>query len=418
MRSLLFLTPVVPMVSGNGASMRAGMALEALSKTYRVTLLVVSQNPSVSEQSVPPEMRRLCEKVWVRGLANDDRNSVAGRIRSLPSGAREIAQFLWPNPLELGWVPKAWLRDIKAWLGSVQFDQAHVFRLSMMQIASKVLPVKVPLVLDLDDIESKALLRLTELQRPQLGRLTSAVRRREAAKLVKAENQVVSRANRVLVCSAADRRELAARLGDRNVAEMPNGIRLPDALPERRREGAFKILFVGSLDYAPNQDALEVLAQGLASHVAEAVPQGVTWRIVGRRPPAYLVEMARKAGLDLVSDAPSLDEHYQWADAVIVPLRSGGGTRIKILEAAAWQLPVVSSTIGAEGLELRHDQDLLIANTREEFSEAFSRLAGDESLAAEIARAGRKKIEEIYAQTAISFKILAIHEAATSECAK
>ena len=107
MRSLLFLTPVVPMVSGNGASMRAGMALEALSKTYRVTLLVVSQYPPVSEQSVPPEMRRLCEKVWVRGLANDDRNSVAGRIRSLPSGAREIAQFLWPNPLELGWVPKA-----------------------------------------------------------------------------------------------------------------------------------------------------------------------------------------------------------------------------------------------------------------------------------------------------------------------
>ena len=79
---------------------------------------------------------------------------------------------------------------------------------------------------------------------------------------------------------------------------------------------------------------------------------------------------------------------------------------------------MVSSTIGAEGLELRHDQDLLIANTHDEFSEAFARLAGDESLAAQIARAGRKKIEEIYAQTAISSRILAIHEAAASERAK
>lgn len=390
--------------------MRAGMALEALSRNYRITLVVVSQNSATHEGLLSPDMRKFCERVWVRGLTKNNNDSTAAWIRSLPSGLRELISFVWPTPFELNWIPRAWFQELKSWLGSVQFDQAHVFRLSMMPIASKVLADETPLVLDLDDIESKALLRLTEIERPQLGRIMSAVRRQESVKLAKAEERVAARSGKVLVCSSDDRRELAARLGEEKVVEMPNGIRLPATLPDRHRRGQFRILFVGSLDYVPNQDAVEILAKGLAACISKAIPQGVIWRVAGRRPPRRLAELLEAAGIELIADAPSLDGHYEWADAVIVPLRSGGGTRIKILEALSWQLPVVSTTIGAEGLELQPEREILIADTDESFVKAFALLAGDEQFAENVAKKGRQKVEKIYAQPAISSRILSIHE--------
>jgi glycosyltransferase involved in cell wall biosynthesis len=280
----------------------------------------------------------------------------------------------------------------------------------MMPIAQKLLARDVPLVLDLDDIESKALRRLSELQSATLGRVVAAVKRRESAKLAEAEERVGARAHKVLVCSAEDQQELAQRLGLNRVAEMPNGIRLPPNHSVRERSGPLRILFVGSLDYAPNQDALMVLAGGLAGRVSRAVPQGVAWRVVGRRPPVELASRVRSAGLELIADAPSLDGHYHWADAVIVPLRSGGGTRIKILEALAWQLPVVSTTIGAEGLQLVSGRHLIIADTDDEFANAFAWLAQDEAAANRIGQLGYRKVQETYAQVAITARILDIHE--------
>jgi glycosyltransferase involved in cell wall biosynthesis len=409
MQSLLFLTSVIPMVSGNGASMRVGMALEALARNYRVTLVVVSQNSAISEANIPQEMRELCARVWVRGITDGARNNIAGRIRSLPSGIQQLAQLLWFSPLELCWVPNAWKSELKEWLGEEPFERAHIFSLSMMQIAFGLLPAEVSVVLDLNDIESKALSRLAKLQRAILGRLTYAVKRGEAFKIGLAEKLAGARSSRVLVCSEEDRVELAMRLGQDKVAVMSNGIRLPESSTLRHRSGPLRILFVGSLDYAPNQDSVEMLSNGLAAHVSKAVPQGVSWRIVGRRPPANLVTTAEKAGLPLIQDAPSLTEHYEWADAVIVPLRSGGGTRIKILEALSWKLPVVSSTIGAEGLVLQPEQHLLIANTDDEYAEAFARLAADEVFATRLAQAGYAKVEESYSQEAISRELLAIY---------
>lgn len=409
MKSLLFLTPVIPMVSGNGASMRAGMALEALARNYRVTLVVVSQNSAVAETSIPHEMRSLCARVWVRGITDGATNNVAGRIRSLPSGIRQLAQVLWFSPLDLCWVPSDWKRDLKEWLGNESFEQAHIFRLSMMQVAFGLLPGEVPLILDLDDIESKAMVRLARLQRLELGRLTYFVKRFDAIKTAWAERHAVCRAKRVLICSETDRAELSLRFNGAKLAVMPNGVRMPTMLPFRAIEGALRVLFVGSLDYAPNQDAVALLTGGLAAKITAAVPQGVAWRIVGRRPPLALTGLVERAGMTLVADAPDMREHYEWADAVIVPIRSGGGTRIKILEAISFGKPVVSSTIGAEGLALESGKNILIADTDEQYVSAFCRLASDATLYKNLISFGREAVEALYSLETISGQLLTIH---------
>lgn len=410
MPSLLFFSPVLPLETGNGASMRCGMALEALASRYRITLVVASQNPDLSEAMLPDSMRSLCSRVWMRGLAPTDvQDSVAARIRSQPKFLQFAMHVIWPIPLDLCWVPPAWGGELKEWLGHEHFAGVHAFRLSMMQLVNPLVATNTPVVLDLDDIESKALVRLARLQRSDLGRVMYFVKRLEAIKTAWAERNAVRRAQRVLVCSEADRIELSRRFEAAKLLVMPNGVRIPAQLPLRALAGALRVLFVGSLDYAPNQDAVALLIGGLAAEITSAVPQGVTWRIVGRRPPADMVDQVRRAGMTLVADAPDMREHYDWADAIIVPIRSGGGTRIKILEALSLGKPVVSSTLGAEGLELEVEKDILIADTGEQYAKAFCRLATDASLYARLVTSGRETVEQLYSQATIAKQLLAAH---------
>ena len=110
-----------------------------------------------------------------------------------------------------------------------------------------------------------------------------------------------------------------------------------------------------------------------------------------------------------MANAEDLYEHYSWADVAIVPIRAGGGTRIKILEALAFGCPVVSSTIGAEGLLLQPGKEILIADTEEEYIAAFMQLAHDPLLYDSLSALGRKKVEEHYSQDVISEQLLTLH---------
>lgn len=410
MPSLLMFSPVIPLETGNGASMRCGMALEALAIRYRITLVVASQNPDLSEAMLPDSMRSLCSRVWIRGLAPTDvQDSMAARIRSQPKLLQFAMHAIWPIPLDLCWVPAAWCDELKEWLAHESFSSVHAFRLSMMQLVTPLVAAITPVVLDLDDIESKAMKRLACLQRSDLGRVMYMLKRLEAIKTAWAERNAVRRAQRVLVCSEADRIEMSRRFDSAKPLVMPNGVRVPTQLSSRAIEGPLRVLFVGSLDYAPNQDAVALLIGGLAAEITSAVPQGVTWRIVGRRPPADMVDQVHRAGMTLVADAPDMREHYDWADTLIVPIRSGGGTRIKILEALSLGRPVVSSTLGAEGLELKVEKDILIADTAEQYAKAFYRLATDASLYDRLIVSGRETVEKLYSPATIAKQLLAAH---------
>ena len=407
---LLFFSPVIPLETGNGASMRCGMALEALASRYQITLVVASQSPGLSEAMLPESMRSLCSRVWIRGLVPTDvQGSMAARIRSQPKPLQLVLHAIWPIPLDLCWVPEAWIEELKAWLAHEHFSGVHAFRLSMMQLVAPLVEADVPVVLDFDDVESKAMERLARLQRSGLGRVMYLVKRLEAIKTAWAERRAVRRARRVLVCSEADRIELSRRFEADKLLVMPNGVRIPTQLSSRALDGALRVLFVGSLDYAPNQDAVTSLVGGLAVEIASAVPQGVTWRIVGRHPSAIMMDQVHRAGIALVADAPDMREHYDWADAIIVPIRSGGGTRIKILEALSLGKPVVSSTLGAEGLELEDGKDILVADTGEQYAKAFFRLATDAPLYDGLVASGRETVERLYSQETIAAQLLAAH---------
>lgn len=406
---ILLLSPVVPLTTGNGASMRCGMTLEALSRHYSVTLVVASQSEGLSESSLPLSMRACCARVWIRSVPTEaSPDSPAAQIRSLPGIIQTTVHMMWPAPLDMCWMPRSWLTELGEWLGGAEFVAVHAFRLSMMQLVSALIDRETPVILDLDDIESKSMLRLAQIQRAQLGRMIFALKQVEAFKTGRAEIRAAGRAARVISCSRADAIELALRLPEDRIAVIPNGIKIP-ATFAREKGTPLKVLFVGSLDHAPNQDAVAMLTQGLAARISAALPEGAIWRVVGRRPAAGLIDRLEQAGIQLVANAEDLYEHYSWADVAIAPIRCGGGTRIKILEALAFGCPVVSSTIGAEGLLLQPGKEILIADTEEEYVAAFMQLAHDPLLYDSLSALGRKKVEEHYSQDVISEKLLTLH---------
>jgi glycosyltransferase involved in cell wall biosynthesis len=120
-------------------------------------------------------------------------------------------------------------------------------------------------------------------------------------------------------------------------------------------------------------------------------------RIAGSAPTDEVRALARRRGIELVANPPDLSKHYRWADIAVIPLRAGGGTRIKMLEAFAHGVPVVAGRIGAEGIAVEDRRHLLLADTPETFAQACMDMLRDKTMSAGIAKNARQLIEERYA---------------------
>jgi glycosyltransferase involved in cell wall biosynthesis len=339
--TLLFVSPVVPSLTGNGVAMRAGVVLEALAYSYRVSVLTALLQPAFTKH-MPASLRQLCEDVI---------EIPASQIGGSAAYERQL------------------------------FDVVHVFRLASLQAAGPYLKEGRTQArhLDLDDIESKTRRRIAALQR-QNG-LETLARRTEAAARNAEMLEVVAfrRFGRIYVCSEGDRRELRERC-QAEVVVLPNVVRPAPFFPPRAADGTWRLLFVGTLGYYPNEDAVVHFCTNILPLIRATAACKVELVIAGIGGSPQLRVVAREAGARLAGAMPDLTPVYQSADAVIVPIRAGGGTRIKILEAFTHGRPVISSTIGAEGIDARAEEHLLIADTPEVFAYCCVRVMTDRLL--------------------------------------
>jgi glycosyltransferase involved in cell wall biosynthesis len=372
---LLYLSPVVPGLGGNGLAMRAGTVLELLSAHYTVHLLIAPLYAAFDPR-VPERLARLC------------RSSV----------------IVPPVPLAPRW--SGWLRT---WFGpkpvfaTTPFAVVHVFRLSMLPFAEPYLnrfrhrPSR---HLDMDDIESVTRSRIAELYRSN-GEFAAAdyeeakARRQEAV-----ENEALQRFDRVYVCSEIDGQKLSGRTAA-EVLVLPNAIRIPEGVRARPTGGLFSFLFIGTLGYYPNQDAVRYFCTEIVPRIRERASAPFLVNIVGFGDMRSLRPLVRIPEVRLIGAVPDVRPWMEETDAVVVPLRAGGGTRIKILEAFSFQRPVVSTSTGREGIAARDDEHLLIGDTPERFAEQCLRLMGDRALGARLAANARRLAESEYSMEAL-----------------
>lgn len=203
-------------------------------------------------------------------------------------------------------------------------------------------------------------------------------------------------ADGVYLCSAADERRLQGELRQVLTAVIPNAAdvdyyqpRPTDPAPDGRT-----VVFFGLLSYAPNVDSVAHFIQDIWPRIVKSYPQA-RCKIIGGHAPPSLLALARP-GIELIGFVPDLRPHLAEAQAVVVPLRFGGGTRLKIVEAMAMGKAIVSTSLGAEGIDARPGRDILIADDPPNFADAVIRLLVEPTLAKDIGQSARRLAVERY----------------------
>ncbi len=392
----LFVTPVLPTPTGGGIQLRAFWLLRALASRHRVVLVTASSSPGAR---APEAIRPFCDEAISLELDRDPGLFARRLVRRASPG---LFHWLHGVPRDLVPVTRQGARLLARSLGGQPVELVHCFRLCMMPVALHLLEVTgAPASqLDLDDIESRTRARLAALHRDHREPAQARAMAREAVLCEGLERRAARRFGRLLACSATDKRVLLEMGLSCPIAVVPNVVPSVDARP-REPSGRFTLLFVGSHGYFPNREGIVFFSRQVLPRIQRECSRPVRLVVVGRgMTRALRRSLAGIAGVELVGEVDDLLPHYARADAVVAPLRAGGGTRIKILEAFAHRRPVVSTSIGAEGLEVSDGEQLLLADTAEAFARQCLRLAdevtlGERLAASALAYVGRSHAPEL-----------------------
>ena len=214
----------------------------------------------------------------------------------------------------------------------------------------------------------------------------------EWRKMQRCEIDACEAAALTVAVSEEDRRRLAELAPCARTASIPTGVDTEYFEPAGRPQIAGRLVFSGSMDWHPNEDAIFYFNEAILPRIRARVPE-VSLTVVGRNPSDRLRDLAARAGITVTGTVDDVRPHIDEAEVYVVPLRAGSGTRLKIFEALAMAKPVVSTTVGAEGLALTHGRDVLLADAPDDFADAVVSLLGDPQRRAAIGRAGRELVE-------------------------
>jgi len=205
----------------------------------------------------------------------------------------------------------------------------------------------------------------------------------------------------VIAVSRRDQNLFESDYGWQHVHVIDTAVDLDYFTPQPDLERAGCVLFVGSMDWLPNQDGVRYFVSEVWDRIRQQCPQA-TFRIVGRNPPPEIARLAEAPGVEVVGTVPDVRPYLAEAAVVVVPLRIGGGTRLKIFEAAAMKKAVISTSLGAEGLDVVPGEHLLVADDSESFGDAVVELLDNKVRRSTLAARARELVVENYSSEAVA----------------
>jgi len=251
--------------------------------------------------------------------------------------------------------------------------------------------LRLPTVLFQHNVESEIWRRHAETETNPAKKIVFEL---EFRKIIAYEKASVQRFDHVIAVSNQDRDLMAQWVDASRVSVIPTGVDLREYKPDSSKlEPAPLAMFVGAMDWEPNIDAVEYFCAEMWPAVLEALPEA-RFRVVGRNPDRRVQRFASES-VEITGRVPAVIDHLREAAVVVVPLRIGGGTRLKIYEAMAAGKAVVSTSVGAEGLDVHNGRDIILADDPGSFAQAVIQLLRD--------REGRRSLEESAAQLAARY---------------
>lgn len=380
---ILFLTPYLPNPPRSGGPRRIHGLIGGLARSHSVSVLSLVEPGT--DRSAIRATEEYCDRVVTvvndrygqQGVPNPHKRQLQAKSMLSPYSYERL---VYHRP-ELQ-------RALDHMTRKQRFDVINV-EFSLM--APYSLPLTSRLVLDEHNIEYDLLYRTHQVERRPMRRLYNYV---NYLKLRREERSAWRKFDGCVLTSARDERLLRTDYPSLPTAVVPNAVDSDFFRPGSDAPEPNSILFFGAMDYHPNTDGITYFLREVMPQLRQRSP-GVKLTIVGQAPPKE-VRLWESEDVTVTGFVDDVRTYIERAAVVIAPLRIGGGTRLKIVEAMAMGKAIVSTRIGAEGIDVTDEQDILLADTPAHFTQQVGRLLEDEPLTRRIGGAARQLVEARY----------------------
>ncbi len=390
---VLWISQNVPFPPKSGVLLRNYNLVRMASQFASVDLIAIAKKtamPSSYAEMAVPELRKFCASVE--------------KVRLPPEESRLsfllvlLKSLFTRTPFTANWATAATLEDaLKRTLDRANYDLVYFDSISLAGYRHMV--GTAARVLNHHNIESQLFERRIAYERNPLKRFYL---RLEARKLRRYETDVVADFDSNLVVSNLD----GARLGEFcpgvPTALVANGVDVEYFRPsDHAAAQPGHLIMVSGMNWFPNLDAVLYMMESIWPMVSAAIP-GVRLTIVGARPPPRVTELAaRDPRITVTGFVDDIRPYMDRAQVYLCPMRDGGGTRLKILDALSMGKPIVATSMALEGIDVMPEQDVLVGDTPEAFVTQIKRLVADEALQARLSANGRAFVEQHFSWVVI-----------------
>lgn len=394
-KRLLFVSPVVPGEEGNGLAMRAGVFLDAYARHFDVDLAIIPV--AAGNVAISAFVARRCASVIVIQPRTGSHFRLLSGLHDPRARCDAFRQFGHPS-LTAG-IAEPVVAELTSWIGAAGYAIVHVSRLYLAGLAGALRQhaAAARFVLDCDENDVTTQQSIARMHRRNGAADRAEWALAEADAFAALARRSLGEFDVAFVAARSDALSLARQTGFGRFVVVPNVVSTTAQRPARIEGSSIRtVLFVGTLGYEPNADAVGWFASRIWPRLSATMPGRLRLVVAGSGAPARIRRLSGQRGIAVTGFVRDLASLYRSADLAIAPLRAGGGTRIKLLEAAGHGVPSVATWLGAEGLDLHPGRDILLADGAERFAGACAMLLTDAALARRMAGNARRRVRSGY----------------------
>jgi len=395
---ILFITTKSPLPMNDGHSLRSFNLLKAVAQQHDVTLLSFVKFPI--EYEYKKELEKLCHSVTQFTVPDN-----GSRVRAAFSACLNIVST---QPyVAMKYNQQSMREEIRRLLRDGKFDLVH---LDMLPLGVFLNDITIPVIINEHNVESALLKRRCESIANPIARWYFTVQQR---RLEAFETHVVGRVSHVLACSEEDRIILQTMAPGQRTSVVPNGVDTDFYQTHgAHSEDPNKLVFVGGMNWFPNRDAVTWFDEAILPELMKREPD-IHLDVVGKTVDGMVNQHEHQITMHGFVD--DTRPYIEQAAVAIVPIRIGGGTRLKVLEALSMGKAIVSTAVGVEGIKVTHRKDVLIADTPEEFVSAIVELQHNAAQRAQLGNAARELVCNTYRWDIIGNNLLEVYKDVTGK---